>query len=270
MNLDERGPAALGDAFRVALPHFEGPLDLLLHLIKEHKIDIFDVPIGLIVEKYVAYLEKMQEINIDVAGEFIVMAAHLAHIKSRLLLPRQAPVAEVEEEEQGDPRADLIRRLLAYQKYREAAERLARQDILDRDSFPRRVRLARGPIPAGETSLIEMSVYKLIEALDSVIRAIESSVSHEVVREKISISEAIRQVAERLNGHTSVSFYSVFEGHRQRQQIIITFLAILEMCRLKLLKVFQDDSGGDIRLSSYSGRAVGMDISEVRDIDYQG
>src|SRR3954468_9574782 len=107
-------------SFRIALPNFEGPLDLLLHLIREHKLDIFDIPIALITEKYLEHLARMKEINLDIAGEFLVMAATLAHIKSRLLLPRQEVQGEaIEQEEQGDPRADLVRRLLEYQKYKD-------------------------------------------------------------------------------------------------------------------------------------------------------
>ena len=126
------------DAFRIALPNFEGPLDLLLHLIREHKLDILDIPIALITEKYIEHLEKMREINLEIAGEFLVMASTLAHIKSRLLLPVLQAQGEVEPEEQGDPRAELVRRLLEYQKYKEAGEMLLRQDILARDVFVRR------------------------------------------------------------------------------------------------------------------------------------
>src|SRR5436305_6072477 len=116
---DDHGEASpsLGETFRIQLPKFEGPLDLLLHLIREHKLDIFDIPIALITEKYLEALQEMREINLDVAGEFLVMAATLAHIKSRLLLPRQEAVAEQEEDQQADPREELVRRLLEYQKY---------------------------------------------------------------------------------------------------------------------------------------------------------
>ena len=130
--------AAGAGAFRVALPTFEGPLDLLLHLIREHKVDVLDIPISLIAEKYNASLELMRELNLDVAGEFLVMAATLAHIKSRMLLPRSEPAAgDLDPEAEGDPRLELVRRLLTYQKYREAARELAEHPLLGRDVFSR-------------------------------------------------------------------------------------------------------------------------------------
>src|SRR4051812_38739626 len=229
-------------AFRVALPNFEGPLDLLLHLIREHKVDIFDIPISLITEKYLEQVEKMRELNLDIAGEFLVMVSTLMHIKSRLLLPRQElqtqELAELSPEEQGDPRAELVRRLLEYQKYKESAEQLMRQDILDRDVFPRRVAVEATPIPDEEVGLVEMSVYKLIEALDRVLEKLQPKFQHEVTRERVKLSDAIQTIADKIRAGGRIEFYSIFEGARARHQIIITFLAVLEMCRLKLIRVF--------------------------------
>src|SRR5215510_14510249 len=124
-------PVTFGQ-FQLTLPNFEGPLDLLLHLIREHRLDIFDIPIALITQKYLEYLARMREINLDIAGEFLVMASTLAHIKSRLLLPRQEIQGDLEPEEQSDPRAELVRRLLEYQKYRDAAQALCARPLLDR------------------------------------------------------------------------------------------------------------------------------------------
>ena len=142
-------PGALRDAFRIQLPNFEGPLDLLLHLIREHKLDIFDIPLALITEKYLAHLELMRKLNLDVAGEFILMAATLAHLKSRMLLPRVESQAVEEEEPGADPREELVRRLLEYQKYKEAAGALGEQPILDRDVFPRRAPPPESPVQRG-------------------------------------------------------------------------------------------------------------------------
>ena len=144
VNADEvtDGLSAPHDAFRIALPNFEGPLDLLQHLIREHRVDILDIPIALITEKYLAHIELMKEINLDIAGEFLVMASTLLHLKSRMLLPREdLPGGQDAREplQELDPRAELVRRLLEYQKYREAADQLALNPILDRDVFPRRV-----------------------------------------------------------------------------------------------------------------------------------
>lgn len=261
-------PSSPRDAFRVALPKFEGPLDLLLHLIREHKLDIFDIPIALITEKYLESLETMREINLDVAGEFLVMASTLAHIKSRLLLPRQQAQGELEPEEQGDPRAELVRRLLEYQKYKAAAETLASQDILDRDVFPRRVRLDAIPLEEGELGLREVSVFKLIEALDAVLRTASQEVQHEVIRDRVSLSDAIHQIADRLRAGGPVRFFALFEGQRQRQQIVITFLALLEMAKLRLVRIHQED-GEEIVVSARGDALASLDATEVDEREYR-
>lgn len=262
-------PPSSPDAFKIALPNFEGPLDLLLHLIREHRVDIFDIPIALITEKYLEHLARMKEINLDIAGEFLVMASTLAHIKSRLLLPRQeVPAGELDApDEQLDPRAELVRRLLEYQKYKEAAETLARQDILDRDVFPRRVAIEAVPIPDEEVGLVEISVYKLIEALDRVLKNAAPEIQHEVVRERVSLSDAIHRIADRLRVEGPLSFEALFEGQRVRQQIIITFLALLEMCKLKLIRVHQEE-GGEIVLSP-KGNALENVVAEVDEREYR-
>src|SRR5512145_1630868 len=171
----EPSARAAADAFRVALPPlrageppFEGPLDLILHLVKEHEVDLFDIPIAKITESYLATIEAMRDLDIDVAGEFLHMAAQLVLMKSKLLLPRtevaeDAPSAE----DQGvDPRVELVRRLLEYQKYKAAGEELGSRDILERTVFVRRARAERPAAPEGPEGLADVSVFKLIEALD--------------------------------------------------------------------------------------------------------
>lgn len=265
-------PIPPGLAFRVALPNFEGPLDLLLHLIREHRIEILDIPIALIADKYLEYLDRMREVNLDIAGEFLVMASTLAHLKSRLLLPRQELQATASQvtafQEKEDPRRELVRRLLDYQKYKDAAEKLGRSIVLDRDVFPRRAALNDNDIPDEEVGLGEMSVYKLIEALDRVLKALEPKLQHEVVRERVSLSEAIRKVAELLRQKNEVSFYALFEGAQVRQQVIITFLAILEMCKLKLIRVFQAEDSDDLVLRPRGDALEGLTPSEVDESDY--
>ncbi len=263
-------PLSPQDAFRIALPNFEGPLDLLLHLIREHKLDIFDIPIALITEKYLEHLARMKEVNLDIAGEFLVMASTLAHIKSRLLLPRQEIQGEaIEQEEQGDPRADLVRRLLEYQKYKDSAETLAKQDILDRDVFTRKVPAEATPIPEEEVGLVEISIYKLIEALDRVLKDATPQPQHEVVRERVSIGEAMGKIAERLKAEGRVSFFSFFEGSKVRNRIIATFLAILEMCKAKLIRVLQEEPGGDILLSPNGNALEKLVTAEVDESEYK-
>lgn len=270
------------DAFRIALPNFEGPLDLLLHLIREHKVDILDIPIALITEKYLEHLDKMREINLDIAGEFLVMASTLLHLKSRMLLPREDVPAGQDAieapQESLDPRAELVRRLLEYQKYRAAADQLAGNDILDRDVFPRRVAVEEVPLEDDEVGLQEISIYKLIEALDRVLKELEPKKQHEVTREHLSLSLAMYRIADKVRaegkGH-AVNFFMLFEGARVRGDVIITFLALLEMCKLKLLRVFQAEDSEDIVISEKGdaladfGTDGGVAPSEELDREYE-
>jgi segregation and condensation protein A len=244
-------------AFQVAVGVFEGPLDLLLHLIREHRIDIFDIPISLIAEKYNQSLAEMAALDLDVAGEFLVMAATLAHIKSRLLLPRTEAGPEQEgAEEQGDPRAELVRRLLEYQKYKLAAQQLAENDLLDREVFARRFSPA-APAGAEPAPLAEVSVYRLIEALDRVLKALEPRVGHEVVRDRLTLSAAIQGIAARLHPGARLTFVQLFEGQRTRGGVIITFLALLEMVKLRLVRIHQDPDPPDIWVSAQPGAMEG-------------
>ncbi|WP_044184589.1 segregation and condensation protein A [Hyalangium minutum] len=272
---DAEVPRSPGDAFRIALPNFEGPLDLLLHLIREHRVDIFDIPLALIVEKYLEYLERMRELNLDIAGEFLVMASTLAHLKSRMLLPRQDVAAQEQVgevlavEEQGDPRAELVRRLLEYQKYKDSAEQLAKQDLLGRDVFTRNVPVEAVPIPEEEVGLQEFSVLKLIESLDRVLERLTPKVQHEVVLERLSLSEATLRVIERLRGQEQVTFVSLFPEGSTRQEIVITFLAILEMVKRRLIRVRQEEPLKDIFLMPNGDALERLAPTEVDDSDYR-
>jgi segregation and condensation protein A len=232
--------------FTLKLPVFEGPLDLLLHLIREHKLDVFDIPIAFITDEYLAYLQQMRELNLDVAGEFLVMAATLAHIKSRLLLPKPETPPDEAEEELADPRAELVRRLLEYQKYKAAAEDLARQDLMGRDVFTRQAKPSEADLQEGDVGLREVSVLKLVEALDSVLRNLAPEKQHQVTLERVSIGDAISRIAELLRERERVSFFDLFEGMAERHRVIATFLGLLEMVRLKLVRVRQEELDGDI------------------------
>ncbi|MDC0707652.1 segregation/condensation protein A [Stigmatella sp. ncwal1] len=270
---DTEVPRSPGDAFRIALPNFEGPLDLLLHLIREHRLDIFDIPIALIIEKYLEYLERMRELNLDIAGEFLVMASTLAHLKSRMLLPRQeaAPLeaSEAAVEEASDPRAELVRRLLEYQKYKDAAEQLARQDLLGRDVYTRNVPVEAIPIPEEEVGLQEFSVLKLIEALDRVLERLVPKVQHEVVLERVSLSDALLKVAERVRTEGQVAFTSLFTKESTRQEVVVTFLAILEMVKRRLIRVVQEEPLKDIILTPNGDALERLVPTEVDESDYR-
>ena len=246
------GARAAADAFRVALPPlrpgeppFEGPLDLILHLVKEHEVDLFDIPIAKITESYVATLEAMRELDIDVAGEFLHMAAQLALMKSRLLLPRTevAEDASAPEDAGVDPRAELVRRLLEYQKYKAAGEELGGRDILERTVFVRRARAERPAQPDGPEGLADVSVFKLIEALDRALAHARPDTSHEIETDRLTISDAIARVADVLRLRRRATFEELLAGPAERRgdraAIIATFLAILEMAKLKLVRIFQ-------------------------------
>jgi len=267
-------------AFRVTLPPvrageppFEGPLDLLLHLVTEHQVDIFDIPIARITEAYLVALKSMQEMDIDLAGEFLQMAAQLMLVKSKMLLPRTEVADDADPaEEQGDPRAELVRRLLAYQKYRAAAEELGRHDILDRDVFARRVRAPRLPQPDGPDALAEVSTFQLIEALDRALANSRPETRLEVEADRLSITDAISRVADVLRLHQRISFVELLlsSGDGGRPAVIAAFLAVLEMVKLRLLRIYQrpgDEAGLEseimVEASDTLGEgATGMDGAE--------
>ena len=272
------------EAFRVSLPirdgepPFEGPLDLLLHLVKEHQVDVFDIPIARITESYLATLEALRELDIDVAGEFLHMAAQLLLLKSRMLLPRTEVAEDAPADEQAgvDPRAELVRRLLEYQKYRAAAEELAAHDILDRDVFTRRARLATAPAAEeGPEGLAEISVFKLIEALDRALAHARPELGHEVVTDRLSITDAIGRVAEVLKARRRVSFEELLggpDGQHTKRDVIATFLAVLEMAKLRLVRVFQapaDEAGSDAEIVVEAKETLGDGTAAAATEDYR-
>lgn len=234
----EPGSASEGGAaelYRVELPVFEGPLDLLLHLIRKHEIDIFDIPVALILDKYLAYLEWMRVLDIDIASDFLVMASTLAHIKSRMLLPPDESEGE-DEEEELDPREELVRRLLEYQRYKEAADELRNQPILYRDVFTRG---SRTQAAESDSPFSEVSVYRLIEALDRVIKQSEKKISHRVMVDRISIADRIQELTALLRERRELTFEELFAGQRTRDRVVATFLALLEMARLRMVRIHQ-------------------------------
>ncbi len=236
----ERGAAA----YRVQLENFEGPLDLLLHLIQEHELDVMDIPIAFVTEKYVEYILLMQELNIDVASEYLVMAATLTHIKSKMMLPPD-PNA-VEEEEllpEEDPRLELVRRLLEYQKYKQAAEQLAGRSIFGRDVFARGIAL---PAEESQAPLAPISLFKLLDAFQLVLKRAKQSLDHEIELDRLSISDRINQLADVLKTKQRLGFEELFEGQHTRPELIVTFLALLEMTRLRMTHLFQENALGPI------------------------
>jgi len=225
------------DAYKVQLPTFEGPLDLLLHLIQEHELDILDIPIGFVTHKYVEYITIMQELNIDLASEYLVMAATLAHIKSKMLLPSPPQDQDDQAESDLDPRAELVRRLLEYQKYKLAAEQLAGRSLLGRDVF---VRGIPAPSVDGPASLAPLSLFKLLDAFQTVLSRAKTTIDHDIGFERVSMSDRINQLADILRVRKKLLFEELFEGQQYRSELIVTFLALLEMTRLRMTRLTQD------------------------------
>jgi segregation and condensation protein A len=236
------------DAYRVKLDAFEGPLDLLLHLIRKNEVNIYDIPIALITEQYLGYIELMQELNLDVAGEFLLMASTLIHIKSRTLLPRPDPSQDAELDEE-DPREALVRRLLEHQKYKAAAELLHDRETLRSAQFIRpdaRVADAAGDEYEPE---LEVDLFSLLAAFRGVLERASRRPPMVLPPEQISIEDRMHQLLARLSETEACGLEDLFtDGDVSRAFMIVTFLALLEMIRLKLIRVFQSGGFGPIRV----------------------
>jgi segregation and condensation protein A len=224
--------------YAVKLPVFEGPLDLLLHLIRQNEVEISEIPIAEISVQYLQYLEVMRELDLDIASEFLLMAATLALIKSRMLLPSEEQDEDVAVE---DPRAELIARLLEYERYREVAEGLGKLRLLGRDIYAAQS-LGLDPVPEGERE-IEVGLFELIDAFRLVLENASSGLQHELKSETISVHERMIYVTERLEASSSLEFNRIFETDSgdvpTRPLIIATFLAILELARMGALCLYQ-------------------------------
>jgi segregation and condensation protein A len=257
-------------SYRVHLDLFEGPLDLLLHLIKKDEFDIADIPIARIIEQYLGYLDLMLELNLEVAGEFLVMAATLTLIKSRMLLPS----AEPDEEEEADPRANLIRQLLEYQRFREAAEALAERPRLHREVFTRPPGV-EGLDPATEDGppRVRATVWDLLEAFRAILGRTRPEAVHEVAAEPVTLRECIDSLLRTLSVARSVTFDSLFDDGASRVRILATFLALLELMKLGAVEAVQEERFGPIviilAVDDVSAVTVGLvdDYGEASDPD---
>jgi segregation and condensation protein A len=233
------------DDYPVKLDTFEGPLDLLLFLIRKHEIDVQDIPIVLITEQYLDYLALMQELDLDIAGEFLLMAATLIHMKSKVLLPRPDPTDEESEE---DPREALMRRLLEHQKFKAAAELLHERQTLRGAQWGRSDdRLAELAGEPYEPEL-EVDLFSLLTAFRAVVARAKQRPALLLPVEHISIETRIEQLVAMLSDTEACGFEELFADVSSRLGLITTFLALLEMIRLKLVRVFQTDAFGPIRV----------------------
>jgi segregation and condensation protein A len=217
-------------------------MDLLVHLIKKHEVDIYDIPIALITKQYLEYLEWMKTMNIDVAGDFLVMASTLAQIKSRMLIP-----AHENENDDEDPRLELVRPLEEYLRMKSAAERLSERDLLGEDTF------VRNPgqedyLLNPEDAVISVGLFELIDAFQKILENITPGGRIEINADTITVRDRIVQIVDIFETRGSVTFNELFSKNADKSEVIVTFLAILEMVRLALVQVVQHTRSGIIRL----------------------
>jgi segregation and condensation protein A len=229
--------------YKVKLDIFEGPLDLLLYLIKKNEIDIYDIPIAFITEQYLKHLEIMRSLNLDLAGEYLVLTATLLYIKSKMLLP----VQEGDEEDESDPREELVRQLLEYQAFKEASLNLDKRFLLGRDVF-KRVYSASEEIDMEKRPFMEVGVFELVEVFRTIVSSMVDETLIEIDVERISLSDRINEIMERLGREKDVTFTDLLGSGPSRKEIIYTFLAILELMKLRLLRAYQASSFGAIRI----------------------
>ena len=226
--------------YKVKLDIFEGPLDLLLYLIKRNEVNIYDIPIAAILEQYLEYLELMKLLDLNVAGEFIVIAATLIHIKSKMLLPPDENPQE-EEPEELDPRAELVKRLLEYKRFKEAASLLRQKEEYRREHF---VRLANENIDEGH--YFEANLFDLISAFNKVLKDIPKELFLEVIKEEFTVEQKTHDILHLLVKEPKICFFDLLSRAKNKFEVIATFLAILELIRLKEISILQKDIFGEI------------------------
>ena len=228
--------------YEVKLEIFEGPLDLLLHLIRKNEVDIFDIPIAMITDQYLEYLDMMKALNITVAGEFLVIAATLMHIKSRLLLPLS------DDEDQEDPRDEITRPLLEYLQLKEAAEELSERELLNRDVFVRHLPPDQMGLFQEDDSILEVSLFQLIDAFRRIVDQQVPGAQLTFLVEEWSLKERIEHVMDLLKQRESLYFRELFGDGMTISELIVTFLALLELIQMRVVRAFQPDPDKDILL----------------------
>ena len=230
--------------YKVQLDVFEGPLDLLLHLIKEQKLDIYDIPISDITKQYLAYISLMKELNLSVAGDYLVMAAELARIKSKMLLPQQEQ--EDEEESGEDPREKLVRKLLEYKKYKEAAGKLRVMEFHQNKVFTRNV---SAQLEEGDDDVkYDVTVFDLMVAFKHVMKELSFRDDYDISVDEISVTGKINYIMEKLSNVTSITFDDLLRSFKSKLEAIATFLGLLELMKLNMVKIQQIKQFGPIRI----------------------
>jgi segregation and condensation protein A len=241
----EHHGAAADEPYRVKLSDiFEGPMDLLVYLIKKNEINIYDIPIALITEQYLQYLEWLKAMSVEFAAEFLVMASTLTQIKSRMLLPVHAE----EEGEAEDPRQAIVRPLVEYLRLKSAAEQLAQRPLLGEDTFTRPQSSGARAATVGDEEVVKIGLFELIDAFQRILAGLPEETRIEFTTDTISVKQRISQVAELLEARGSLTFFELFSERPTRSEIVVTFLAILEMVKLALIRLAQHVNSGIIRI----------------------
>lgn len=230
--------------YEVRLEIFEGPLDLLLHLIHKNEVDIFDIPIATITDQYLEYLDMMKALNIDIAGDFLLMASTLIHIKSRMLLPDLK-----HDDEEEDPRIEITRPLLEYMRFKDVAEDFLDREVLGRDVFARRVPSYFTDQIEGEDTELDVNLFQLIDAFKRIVDQMLPGVRLRVELDKWSVKEKTETIMALLKEKGSMFFNELFTENGTVSEFIVTFLALLELVHMGLIKVFQPTNESDIRLT---------------------
>lgn len=230
--------------YEVRLEIFEGPLDLLLHLIHKNEVDIFDIPIATITDQYLEYLDMMKALNVDIAGDFLLMASTLIHIKSRMLLPDLK-----HDDEDEDPRIEITRPLLEYMRFKDVAEDFLDREVLGRDVFARRVPSYFTDQIEGEDTELDVNLFQLIDAFKRIVDQMLPGVRLRVELDKWSVKEKTEIIMALLKEKGSMFFNELFTGNGTVSEFIVTFLALLELVHMGLIKVFQPTNESDIRLT---------------------
>jgi len=248
-------------SYEVKLEIFEGPLDLLLHLIHRNEVSITDIPIALITQQYLETIELMKSLNLDVAGEYLVMAAYLTHIKSQMLLP--VDESRPDEDSGPDPRDELVAHLLEYKRYKDVAESLASLPMLDRDIFVREPGEDDLNLPKSRQPL-EVGLPELLEALRDLLARTSHRDLIELEPDRLLVKDKINYILERIRSHEWITFASLFEDDLSRLSVVTTFLALLEIVKLQLVRIYQDAPFETILIS----RRVPLDADSARDPDW--
>lgn len=243
--MDQTDITTASDRYNIKVPIFEGPLDLLLHLIKENKVDIYDIPIAVITGQYLQYIKMMKELDLDIAGDFLVMAATLIHIKSMMLLPIDE---EAPEEEQEDPRLELIQRLLEYQTFKDASLGLREREeewmnIFHREPLKDEETEAESAEP--ELYLFDVNLFDLLGAFKKILNTAPPEIVR-ITREALTVKDKISHIMEMLENNDTIRFEDIFKEDRSRVQIVVTFVALLELIRLGLARAYQENDFGNI------------------------